>query len=896
MKVLVTGGSGFIGSHVVDRLRAHGHAPRIFDARPSPWHAAPEVPFFQGSITDTDALEDAMAGCEAVVHLAAVADVNHVHADPGTAETVNTRGTLAVLEAARRTGASRVVYGSTIWVYSDCPETKVDEETLLATPSHFYTSTKLAGELYLKAYAELYGIPYTVLRFGIPYGPRARPAAVVPAFVEKALSGQPLTIAGDGSQGRRFVYVEDLAEGVARGLAPVAANRIYNLAGEETVTIKQIAEAVRDAVGEVEITHTPARAGDFGGKEVSSERAAAELGWRPETPFAEGVARYVAWRRSLSAVDPGPPAPAKAHRPGSVLVLTADIGEGHDLPARALAAEIVGEDPGVEVSVADGLAVMGRALTKVVRDGSWTIFRRAPWFFDVQYALFARFAPTRRLARAGLMLFGARRLRRFVRQSGAEAVISTYPGVTEVLGELRRRGKLDVPCYSAITDLAGLRFWAHPGVDMHFVTHPESIPEVEAIAGPGRTRWSRPPTSPGFLAPRDRAAARAELDLPATGAIIAVSGGGWGMGDLGGAVQAALAVDEGGTVLALAGRNEEARAALQARFGAEPRVRVLGFTDRMSEVLAAADALVHGTAGLTVLEAMIRGCPVVSYGMARGHIRLNNDAYRRFGLAEIARTPAELTEKLRHAVAHRPEPDGSFARRRSSASFVLDGPTARPVEVVAHRLTPARSAALAAVSALLLAAATDIPYGMLQGPLHATPTSSVATSLPEVGLLVDAAPGQAPAIAHTLSVHGAHASFVVSRPPTPAQLHTLQSLGDEALPTLRGGALTRWVRTRADLANRARALGLGDRHFAYVAPDDGFTLGQYVLGRTLGAKAVRPAIEVDGGVPAKGLHPGVVLEVRPGRGGAGEIRRVLATLRAGGYTAVPVGPLVGARR
>ncbi len=157
--------------------------------------------------------------CDAVAHLAAVADVNDVHAEPEDAERVNARGTVAVLEAARRAGVKRIVYASTIWVYSDCQQETVDEDTLLPPPSHLYTSTKLAGELYCKAYQELYGIDYTILRFGIPYGPRAREAAVIPAFVGKALRGEPLTLAGDGGQSRRFVYVEDLAEGVALGLS-----------------------------------------------------------------------------------------------------------------------------------------------------------------------------------------------------------------------------------------------------------------------------------------------------------------------------------------------------------------------------------------------------------------------------------------------------------------------------------------------------------------------------------------------------------------------------------------------------------------------------------------------------------------------------------------------------
>jgi hypothetical protein len=121
---------------------------------------------------------------------------------------------------------------------------------------------------------------------------------VVPAFVGRALAGEPLTIAGDGSQSRRFVYVEDLANGVVRALAPAAANRTYNLVGTEDVTIRQIAEAVRAAVGDVEICHSPGRTGDFAGAPVSADRAAEELGWRATTPFAEGLRRYVAWHRA----------------------------------------------------------------------------------------------------------------------------------------------------------------------------------------------------------------------------------------------------------------------------------------------------------------------------------------------------------------------------------------------------------------------------------------------------------------------------------------------------------------------------------------------------------------------------------------------------------------------
>ena len=208
-----------------------------------------------------------------------MADVNDVHASPEDAERVNARGTVTVLEAARRAGVKRIVYASTIWVYSDCEPEEVDEDTLLPPPSHLYTSTKLAGELYCKAYQELYGIDYTILRFGIPYGPRAREAAVIPAFVNKALAGDPLTLAGDGMQSRKFVYVEDLADGVARGLDDVAVNRVYNLASDETVTIKQIAETMQRADGRRRDRPTRRLGpGDFGGKIVSSERARAGAG------------------------------------------------------------------------------------------------------------------------------------------------------------------------------------------------------------------------------------------------------------------------------------------------------------------------------------------------------------------------------------------------------------------------------------------------------------------------------------------------------------------------------------------------------------------------------------------------------------------------------------------
>jgi UDP-glucose 4-epimerase len=298
LDVLVTGGAGFIGSHVVDRLAAAGHRPRIFDLRPSPWHAPGAVETRLGDLADLPLLERAMAGCDAVVHLAAAADVDAVRDDPLEAERSNARGTVSVLEAARRTGIGRVVYASTVWVYSDTPADCHAEDAGICPPAHLYTATKLAGELYCRSYRELYGVESTVLRLGIPYGPRARPETVVARFVGCALAGEPLVVAGDGRQSRRFVYVEDLADGIVRALEPVAANRTYNLVGTDDTTIAEIARTVGEVVGRVEIRSAPGRAGDLSGAPVSGARAARELGWEPRTPFEEGVRRCVAWQRA----------------------------------------------------------------------------------------------------------------------------------------------------------------------------------------------------------------------------------------------------------------------------------------------------------------------------------------------------------------------------------------------------------------------------------------------------------------------------------------------------------------------------------------------------------------------------------------------------------------------
>lgn len=299
MKVLVTGGSGFIGSHVVDELKSKGANVRIYDGVMPTFRK--DIEYYQGSILDIDTLCFAMHGIDAVIHLAAVSDVKDVLNRPCYAESINVRGTINVLEAARRAEVKRVVYGSTTWVYGEVEAEEVDESTLLHAPSHLYTATKLASEYYSQAYSKLYGLEVTILRYGIPYGPRARDEGVIPIFVKKALSGEPLTISGDGSQFRKFVYVEDLAEGNVAALQSIAKNKIYNLDGKEKISIKQITENIQKILGNVRIEYVPARPGDFSGKEVSSELAKKELGWEPRVSFKEGLSRYIKWYKEREA-------------------------------------------------------------------------------------------------------------------------------------------------------------------------------------------------------------------------------------------------------------------------------------------------------------------------------------------------------------------------------------------------------------------------------------------------------------------------------------------------------------------------------------------------------------------------------------------------------------------
>jgi UDP-N-acetylglucosamine:LPS N-acetylglucosamine transferase len=371
-------------------------------------------------------------------------------------------------------------------------------------------------------------------------------------------------------------------------------------------------------------------------------------------------------------------------RTPGVLILSAGIGEGHDLPARWLATGLAEDAPGVPVQIEDGLAAMGELVERVVIGGSAFDSRFGNFMYDLEHWLITRVMPLRSaFAMAGTAV-GGRGLLRLVDQVDPAVVVSTYPGVTEVLGRLRARGRLSVPLVSVITDLASLLYWAHPGVDLHLITHPESVDEVREVAGADTEVVPvRGLNDIAFTDPPAREDARRALDLPLEQRVVVVSGGGWGVGDIEGAVDAALGLPDTLTVV-MCGRNDDLRARLDFRYLAEPRVRTLGFTDQVPALFSAADALIHSTAGLTVMEALMCGCPTISYGWGRGHIRANNRAFKRFGLAEVASTRAELSGALERALAERPSPDRSFAELRSAAAVLRERFELRGAGAQAH--------------------------------------------------------------------------------------------------------------------------------------------------------------------------------------------------------------------
>lgn len=641
------------------------------------------------------------------------------------------------------------------------------------------------------------------------------------------------------------------------------------------------------------------------------------------------------------------PSSSRTPGPKRVLILSADVGEGHAAAARALARQLDASPEATEVTVIDGLAAMGPLLQPVVEDGYRVQLRFFPWTYTVVYLLLERVAPIRGMARKLLCLLGSRPLAKRIAEHEPDVVVSTYPAVTVVLARLRRTQRVTCPTVATITDLTGLFFWAQPGIDTHLVMYGESMGSVERIAGRGSARLVRPLISSEFLDERPQAEARQVLGLPEAGHMVVVSGGGWGVGDIEGAVREIASIPDVSAIVCLAGRNEQLHQRLSEDFAGESRVHVYGFTEQMPEILAAADTLVHSTGGVTCLEAKATGTPVVSYGLPVGHARLNTRAMADLGLLRLANDTRELRAQVQasfaehHALrgraqhareglvavagqntvaapeladgvdgAHGPNtqdapgvvlaestPDLRETQPDPSAvELVLEAPRrVRPIPLWRLRLVAfaTQFVLLVAISTWLMS--TDEVTAFAGFFLGVHPLERVDTTKPDIGLVVRAPADQVTVLASELSNAGIHASFTDNGVDAPSTIAGLRALHDELVPEVpRSGSPLRWVRTRGTLRSQARALGLHHR-FYFLQPPNGLTVGQLVLARTAGALPVAGAerLSAPGMIPHQRLRAGDVLVVSVD-GDASSIvglEHIVSRLRTEGLSVEPLGSL-----
>lgn len=307
---LVTGGAGFIGSHLVEHLLNDGWKVRVLDNLSTGKannlkNLAHRVDFIQGSINDTSVLRPAVAGCELVFHLAALPSVARSLVDPMTTHEVCATGTLSVLDAARHMGVRRVVYAASSSAYGGTPGA-LRTETDAVAPLSPYASSKLSGELYCQSFTTVYGLETVRVRFFNVFGPRqdARSpyTGVIALFAAAMLAGKRPTVQGDGLQSRDFTYVDNAVQALTRAAAaPDAVGKVYNIGNGETTTVLQLVAHLNNILGtDLAPLHGPARAGDVRHSQADISLARRDLGYDPRVNFVEGLRRTVDAQRETA--------------------------------------------------------------------------------------------------------------------------------------------------------------------------------------------------------------------------------------------------------------------------------------------------------------------------------------------------------------------------------------------------------------------------------------------------------------------------------------------------------------------------------------------------------------------------------------------------------------------
>lgn len=304
---LVTGGAGFIGSHIVERLVRDGHRVRVLDDFSSGKESnlesfRTEIELVKGDIRDAAIVGEAMRGVNLVFHEAALGSVPRSVADPLTTHEVNMTGTLNVLLAAREAGVKRVVYASSSSVYGETPVLPKKED-MTPQPLSPYALSKLVGEHYASVFKHVYGFEVVGLRYFNIFGPRQDPesqyAAVIPRFIMALLEGKPPVVYGDGLQSRDFTYVDNVVDAnLLASEADGVAGQAFNVACGGRYTLLDLLAKLKVILGsDVEPIHEAARAGDVKDSQASIEAAARALGYRVSVDFEEGLQRTAGWYR-----------------------------------------------------------------------------------------------------------------------------------------------------------------------------------------------------------------------------------------------------------------------------------------------------------------------------------------------------------------------------------------------------------------------------------------------------------------------------------------------------------------------------------------------------------------------------------------------------------------------
>lgn len=316
MNILVTGGAGFIGSHLVRTLLSMGHKVMVIDdLRSGRRTNIPDQAGFICMDIDSPLLLDVMdrGRFQCVIHLAAQTRVDVSIRDPYGDTRNNIMGTVNVLEGARKTGVQRIIFASSAAVYGNPPEEDLPlQEDHRLCPISFYGLSKAAAESYLHLYQQWYGLEYVVLRFANVYGERAgngSEGGVINIFAEQAAHDRDITIFGDGLQSRDYIYVGDIVNGIVRAMTTDHANETYHLSTEREASLDDIVAALRHASGKALVpAYSKARSGDIYRSVLSNEKARQVLGWEPYMTLEDGIAstyQYACRQGGLSDGMPG---------------------------------------------------------------------------------------------------------------------------------------------------------------------------------------------------------------------------------------------------------------------------------------------------------------------------------------------------------------------------------------------------------------------------------------------------------------------------------------------------------------------------------------------------------------------------------------------------------------